>query len=123
MGVDRLRLARDCLDNRLVGRGGVPIGRVDGIVLRVGGPGAPRVVAIEVGAVVQARRFGRNMERWVQWLAARWGRMGSTVLRIAWEACAFDGSDCHVDLDPWDSPTRAWERWAARVVARLPGGR
>ena len=121
MAVDRLRLARDCLDNRLVGRGGVPMGRVDGIVLAVEPGSAPRVVAIEAGAVVQARRFGSHAERWVRWLVKHCGRMQPAVLRIPWDACAFDYSDCHVDIDAWGAPTRAWERWAARVVARLPG--
>ena len=123
MAVDRLRLARDCLDNRLLGRGGVPIGRVDGVVLDLQPGSAPRVVAIEVGAVVQARRFGRRTERWVTWLVRRFGRMQPAVLRIPWDACAFDCSDCHVDIDAWGAPSRAWERWAARLVARLPGAR
>lgn len=119
---ESLNLARDCLDNRLVARGGAPIGRVDGIVMRLEHDGPPRLVAVEVGSVVLARRFSRAIARLATRLAQRFGRMPSDPLRIDWDAVTFSGRDAHVDWDPADAPTRAWERWCAeRIVRRIPG--
>jgi hypothetical protein len=117
----RLDLARECLDDRVIGRGGAPIGRVDGIVLAVEPGRAPEVIAIEMGAVVQARRFARWMERAVTWLSRRWGKVGPAPVRIDWNRVSFEGTDCHVDVDPEDARTRAWERWAARLLHHVWG--
>ena len=119
---ESLDLARDCLDNRLIGRGGVPIGRVDGIVMAIEGDAPPRLVAVEVGAVVLARRLNGRVARIVQALARRRGRQRPDPFRIPWSRVAFHGRDCHVDLDADTVPTRAWERLAARIVRRIPGG-
>jgi len=120
VAVDELNLARDCLDDLLIGRGGAPIGRVDGIVLELQEGQPPRVTAIEVGAVAQARRFGSHVARLTQWACARWGKLRPNPWRIAWSEVAFDGNDCHVDVDPASAPTRVWERW---VVEDLLGGK
>jgi hypothetical protein len=121
VAIDRLELARDCLDDRLIARGGVPIGRVDGVILAITPQGAPRVIAIEVGGVVQARRFGGWAVAPVRWLSQRMGQVGPRPVRFAWSALSFDGGDCHVDVDPWQAPTRGWERWSARLVRRVWG--
>jgi hypothetical protein len=121
VAVDRLELARDCLDDRLIARGGVPIGRVDGIVLAVAPGRAPRVVAIEVGATVQARRFGAWAVAPVRWLSSRFGQVRPQPLRIDWHQLRFEGGDCHVDVDGHRAPSRAWERWAARLLAHVWG--
>ena len=52
-------LVRDDLDKQLGDRQGKPIGRIDGIVMEIEEGRQPRVVAVEVGSVAQARRLGR----------------------------------------------------------------
>ena len=53
-------LIRDYLDKRLVDREGVPLGRIDGIVIELRGNRPPLIVAAEVGSVAQARRLGMS---------------------------------------------------------------
>jgi hypothetical protein len=121
VAADRLALARDCLDDRLIARGGVPIGRVDGIVLSLVPGHAPRLVAIEVGASVQARRFGGWAVAAVAWLSRLVGQASVQPWRIPWARLRFDGGDCHVDVDGRSAPSRGWERWAARLLRKVPG--
>ena len=61
---DRLDLVRDLLDTKVVDRDGREMGRVDGVVLEIGGGGAPRVAAIEIGAEVLFRRVRPFFGRW-----------------------------------------------------------
>lgn len=121
MAVDRLALARDCLDDRLIARGGVPIGRVDGIVLSLEPGRAPRLVAIEVGASVQARRLGGWAVALVAWLSRHIGQASPQPWRIPWARLRFDGGDCQVDVAGRTAPSRGWERGAARLLRKVPG--
>lgn len=115
-------LVRDCLDNRLLDVNGEPCGHIDGIVLSVPEGAQPRVVAIEVGSVVQARRIGPRYDRFVRRLTKRWGRMRPNPFRIPWRALTPGAHDFRVDLKAEDTPLRAWERWLReRVVRRVPG--
>ena len=119
-----LRLVHDVLDSQLVDRERRPCGRVDGLVLMVGERGAPRVVALEVGALTLARRLHRRLERWL----ARWGRRlgpaAPLAYRIPWSAVrGIDAKQIRVDIDAAATPLWTLERWLVeRVIDRLPGG-
>jgi len=115
-------LARDCLDNRLVGSDGAPLGRVDGIVLELVPGEAPRVVAIEAGATTRAQRFHPRVARWVARILRAVSAFPTGPYRIEWNRMRLDGRDCHVPMDAQTSPLRATERWArTRVIGRIPG--
>jgi hypothetical protein len=118
-----MNLVRDCLDNRLLDRSGHPLGHIDGIVMTIEGDRQPRITAIEVGSVAQARRLGPRIGRWVERLSTRWGRMRPNPYRIAWSALTFGPHDVRVDVAAADMPVLAWERWLRKhVISRIPGG-
>ena len=116
-------LARDCLDNRLLDRKGAPIGHIDGIVMTIEGEGQPRITAIAVGSVTQARRIGGRVGRWIERFSQRFGRMRPNPYRIPWSALDPGPHDYGVDADAGDVPQLAWEHWLReRVIRRVPGG-
>ena len=110
------------LDAQLVDRVGMKIGRIDSIVLEVGGDGPPRVVAAELGPVPLA---GRVHPRLAAWLAGWLERRGSALAkpyRIAWSALRRVDNDFQVDVDAASTPIWAGEHWTReRVIGRLPG--
>jgi hypothetical protein len=116
-----MRLVRDVLDKQIVDRHRRPCGKVDGIVLAVG-HGAPRVVALEVGAVTLAGRLGPRWGRWARALVTRLGGRVAGEYRIPWRRVAGIGRDVHVDLDSARVRARRAERWLRdHVVAKIPG--
>jgi hypothetical protein len=118
----KIYLARDCLDNRLLDRKGNPVGHIDGVIMTIEGDTQPRITAIEVGSVAQARRIGPRVGRWLERLSQRFGRMRPNPYRIPWSALEPGAHDYSVNLDAADLPQLAWEHWfRERVVARLPG--
>ncbi|RUM23929.1 hypothetical protein EFQ99_18290 [Rhizobium vallis] len=116
-------LLRDVLDKQLVDRNGVKMGKVDGIVAELRPNSPPRVVAIEVGAIVMARRFGRRPKRWITWLASRLGGdRHSTPHRVAWSAVRDIGVDVELDVAVTDTGIFDWQDWLRdRVVSKIPG--
>jgi hypothetical protein len=122
--VASLDLARQCLDNRLVGTDGTPLGRVDGILLEQDDADTPpRVIAIEVGAVTRARRFHPRLARWVDAMVRRMRGLPTGPWRIEWASVHFEGRDCRVPMDAATSPLRATERYARdHIVEHIPGG-
>jgi hypothetical protein len=122
VAADRIDLARDCLDSRVLDRNGQVLGRADGIVLLDDGRAPPRVIAIEIGAVAQARRLSSRIGRWVAALARRCGRADADPWRVAWQDVRLQGGDCHVDTDAEWAPPRAWERFLrVRIIERIWG--
>ena len=115
-------LVRDCLDKQLIAGKKKPVGRIDGIVMVIDGHHQPRIAAVEVGSVTQARRLHRALGRWMARLAGRWGKMRPNPYRIPWAALTPEDNDFRVDADIRDIPTLAWERWLRdRVIGRIPG--
>ena len=115
-------LVHEVLDKALRDRRAQPIGRIDGIVVEIDDGRQPRVVAIEVGAVTQARRLGPRVARWVERLAAKWGRMKPDPYRFAWNALEQHEAGFRVAVLASEVETRAWERWLrANVIDRIPG--
>ncbi len=116
-------LLRDVLDKQLVDRNGVKMGKVDGIVAELGRDGPPRVIAIEVGAIVMARRLGRQPQQWMTWVASQLGGdRHSRPHRVAWRAVRRIGVDIEVDVAVSDTTIFAWQDWLRdHVVNKIPG--
>lgn len=116
-----LHLVRDLLDKQLVDRNHDPMGRVDGLVMLVGGEGPPRVVCVECGVTVLARRIGRRAGRWTHSLAHHTGLRRGKVFRIPWSRVVKVGIETEVDLVADETPALAWEHWwLEHVVGHIP---
>ena len=115
-------LVRDVLDKQLVDREENKMGRVDGIVLAVGGDGPPRVDHFELGFSVLARRLHPRLEQWLQTLRERWSVRRSARQIVKWSQ-VLDLNPHHVKLDlkAWDTPAFDWEKAMRKVVREIPG--
>src|SRR5689334_15014664 len=115
-------LVREYLDKQLGDRQGKPIGRIDGIVIEIEDGRQPRVIAVEVGSVAQARRLGRRFHAWALALARRWGVMEKNPHRFAFRVLERHDKHYRVDKLGSEVPTLAWERWVRKnVIDRIPG--
>ena len=139
----KMDLVRDVLDKQLVIRDKRPkrdkrakrderdkggegdehrIGKVDGLVLEIAPGKRPRVAAIEVGAVVLARRLHPRLARWTAALLRRLGAP-SEPFRIPWSRVRDVGMDVEVDLELGETRLHAWQQWLRqKVMGRIPGG-
>src|SRR2546423_5565046 len=117
-----MHLIRDVLDKELVDHAHDPMGMADGILveLREGKP--PRVVAIENGFPVLARRIHPRLEVWVRALGRRWGVRRGQVYRIPWSRVKKHDVEIELDAQADRSPATAWERWLRKHLTRyIPG--
>ena len=115
-----MKLVCDVLDEQLVDRHGVRMGKADGIVaeLREGAP--PRLVAIETGAAVLARLLSPRCERIALAINRRLG-VAPPRYRIPWSLIRDFDVDITLDLDATETPAFAWERWIREhIIRRLP---
>lgn len=118
-----MNLVRDILDQQILDRRRMRMGRVDGVVIELRDGAPPRVLGIELGSAVLARRISRRLGKWVE---ARWRRAGiaSAVYRIPWSAVKKVSDDIEVDLDFEKTPAFRTENWLREnVVSKLPGGK
>lgn len=107
----KLDLTRDVLDKQVVDRDETKMGRVDGLVLELRGDRPPRVVAIEMGFAVLARRVGPRTERWLERLR-RFSVRRTARQRVAWEKVKdIKPYQIQVDLEALETPAFDWERW------------
>ena len=121
----RLELVRDVLDKQLTDRKGTRMGRVDGVTLRVDEGKPPRVDHFELGFLVLGRRLHPIAEKIVLALRRRF-RMRETAIQVVpWDVVGeISPEHVKVDIDAYDTPAFAWERWLRdHVVAHLPGGK
>jgi hypothetical protein len=108
----KVRLIRDVLDNQLVGRKKVKIGKADGIVIEIREGGPPKILSIEAGLLTKARRIHPAVAAWI----GRW----STPYRIGWSQVRDVGIDIDVDIDAENTPLLKVEKRLRKVVMRLP---
>jgi hypothetical protein len=114
-------LVRDLLDNQLVGRGRLNLGKVDGIALHVTHGRQPRVTYLESGALVLAQRIGPRWERFAAFMTRHFGVRKDPVFRVAWKSVTSVGIDVQIDVDAVTSDAFAWELWLNdHVIRRLP---
>ena len=118
-----MHLIRDVLDKELVDHGHHdPMGMADGILIELREGKPPRVVAIESGFPVLARRLHPRLERWVRAIGRRWGVRRGQVFRVPWSLVKKHDVEIEVDADADTSPATAWERWLRKHVTRyIPG--
>lgn len=115
-------LVRDMLDKQLVDRGGKPLGRIDGIVIRTEPGARPRVYAAELGPLVNARRLHPRIGRWVAAIARRLGQRRPRPYRIPWAKLTRRENDVKADVTAERTRAYSWERWLrAHVIGRIPG--
>lgn len=114
-------LVHDFLDKQLLDRHREKMGRVDGIVLEVRDGMPPRVVAIEIGGSVLARRLHPTLGRLAEALGRMWGSRRRPVTRIPWSVVHRNGNVVEADVDALAMPALAWELWLRRhVMEHLP---
>jgi hypothetical protein len=119
-----MRLINEVLDKELFDDDGHPMGRADGIVIRVDDGRPPRVTAIEVGPITLLRRFSHRLAPWYATLDRRFGPERGAPYRIAFSMLAFRAARIHVRLRAEDTPIIAVEKWLnARIVHRVPGSK
>ena len=118
-----MHLIRDVLDQRLVDGRQRPMGRVDGIVLEVGGRRRPRVVALESGLTTLARRLHPRLVRLAEALERRLGVSDGRAVRIPLEKMRRLAVDLELGVGADDVGAWTWERWLRRrLIRHIPGG-
>src|ERR1051326_7734772 len=115
----KLRLIRDVLDKLLVDRDGVPLGRVDGIVLIIGGKDSrPRVAQIESGLATLARRLNVRFARALHWLVCKLRLRWRHPVRIPWSKIQSVGRELKLDVCADNSRLLERERWLRDHIVR-----
>ncbi len=119
-----IHLVRDLLDKRLLDKENQAMGRVDGVVMEMPQGRQPRVVRLEVGGEILARRTAQWLVGPTSWLRKSFGPKRSASVKIDWKHVTRMGRDVHLDLSADETEALAWEHWMAdHVIARIPGGR
>jgi hypothetical protein len=117
----QFRLVRDLLDNQLVDNEKRHLGRIDGIVIHVARGKQPRVIYLESGALVLARRLGPRWERFAAFMTRHFGVRKNPVFRLPWNTVTKAGLDIHIDIDGVKSDAFAWEHYLdEHLIGRLP---
>jgi hypothetical protein len=113
-------LGRQVLDQQLVDRSELDMGKVDGIVLELRDPDLPRIAALLTGGHLLAHRLHPAIGRLAVWLG-RWVAPGRREpLRIPWSKVRKIGVDVKVDISADEA--MPWEHWVRdHIVRRIPG--
>jgi hypothetical protein len=118
---DQFRLVRDLLDNQLVDREKLNLGRVDGIAIHLARGKQPRVTYLESGAPIFAARLGPRWARFAAFMTRHFGVRKNPVFRVPWNKVTKVGLDVHVDVDGVKSDAFAWEHYLDdHLIGRLP---
>lgn len=117
-----MKLARNVLDQQVIDREGVAMGKVDGVLLELREGAPPRVAAVVLGAATLATRIHPRLGAWVK----RWRRgLAGALARqthIPWSKVLKIGTDIRVDDEADRSPALAAERWVRdHIVRHIPG--
>lgn len=113
-------IVRQILDQQLVDRSGINIGKVDGVLLELRGDLPPRISAVLTGGHLLARRFHPRIESWVRRLTRRWGPRNDEPFRIPWSKVRKIGIDVRVDVGADEMVP--WEHWVRdHIIGRIPG--
>jgi hypothetical protein len=113
-------LGRQVLDQQLVDRSELKIGKVDGLVLQLRDGALPRVAAILTGGHLLAHRLHPWIERWARRLTGRFCPRETGPIRIPWSQVMKIGVDVKVDVAA--NQMMQWEHWIRdHIVRRIPG--
>ena len=117
-----IRLVRDVLDQQLLDREGRKAGKVDGIVLEIAEDGSARVLYLEIGTAVLARRISVRLAEWYERLRRRLVAQPAAPFRVSWKKVRQIDVSVHVDVDTAESDAYRLERWLSEnVIGRIPG--
>ena len=115
-----MELGRQVLDQQLIDRSGINMGKVDGVMIELRDGLAPRVTAVLTGGHLLARRLHPVFERLAIWLTRRFGPGEMEPLRIPWSKVRKIGVDVQVDIEA--DRGMAWEHWVRdHIIRRIPG--
>jgi sporulation protein YlmC with PRC-barrel domain len=115
-----VELGREVLDQQLVDRSEINMGKVDGVVLELREDGPPRVSAILTGGHLLSRRLHPRLEAFARWLTRRYGPGQMKPMRIPWEKVMKIGVDVKVDVGADEASP--WEHWVRdHILRRIPG--
>ena len=115
-----MELGREVLDQQLVDRNDLNMGKVDGVVLELRENQAPRVVAILTGGHLLARRLHPRIESLARRLTNGWGPDNLEPLRIPWSKVMKIGVDVKVDVAA--DAGMPWEHWVRdHIMRHIPG--
>jgi sporulation protein YlmC with PRC-barrel domain len=113
-------LGREILDQQLVDRSGINMGKVDGLVLQLREDGPPRVAAIQTGGHLLARRLHPRLEALARWLSRSCHPGRAEPMRIPWEKVMKIGVDVKVDVGADEA--MPWEHWVRdKILRHIPG--
>jgi len=113
-------LGRQVLDQQLVDRNNLNMGKVDGIALELREGKPARVAAVLTGGHLLSRRLHPRIEGWVRRLTHGLPPARAEPIRIPWPQVKKIGVDVKVDFAAADA--MPWEHWIRdRVVRRIPG--
>jgi len=116
-------LVRDVLDKRLIDREDCEMGRVDGLVMRIGEASQPRITHIEIGGKTLWTRLHPGIAKLAATLARRWGPKRAAPVRIPWLHVVTVGKEIKLDVEARETGAIDWEIWIARhIIERIPGG-
>jgi sporulation protein YlmC with PRC-barrel domain len=112
-------LGRQVLDQQLVDRSELNMGKVDGLVLELRDGALPRVSAIVTGGHLLAHRLHPWIERWARRVTRGWGPKENDPIRIPWSRVMKIGVDVKVDVAA--DQAMPWEHWIRdRIIRRIP---
>ena len=118
-----MNLVRDVLDKKLTDREKCEMGRVDGLLMRVGERSQPRITHIVIGGSTLWMRVHPALARLSVRLARIWGPRRTEPITIPWSRVESVGKDIRLDVKARDTGALDWELWIARhVIERIPGG-
>jgi sporulation protein YlmC with PRC-barrel domain len=113
-------ISREILDQQLVDRNGINIGKVDSVALELRDGLPPRVAAVFTGGHLLAHRLHPRIEAWARRLAQVWGPGSHEPVRIPWSQVKKIGVDVKVDIEALT--VMPWEHWIREhVIGRIPG--
>ncbi len=113
-------IGREILDQQLVDRTDVNIGKVDGVVLELRDGLPPRIAAVLTGGHILARRLHPRVEAWARRLTRSFGPGIHDPVRIPWTKVKKIGVDVKVDVEA--AKVMSWEHWVRdRIIGRIPG--
>jgi sporulation protein YlmC with PRC-barrel domain len=116
-----MHLVRDLLDKRVVDRDGVPVGRVDGLLMEVREGEPPRIAALEVGLEALGHRLAPWLGRLVAAVRGVAGLPAVPGPEIPFARVRDIDIDVVVDVDHRETASWVAERWLrTNIVARMP---
>jgi hypothetical protein len=115
-----VELGRQVLDQQLVDRTHINMGKVDGVVLQLREGAPPRVAAILTGGHLLARRLHPRLEALARWLTRNCDPGQLEPMRIPWEKVMKIGVDVKVDVGA--DQGMPWEHWVRdHILCHIPG--